>query len=229
MMEFPGSLTGPRFGEGDIVTFLFEDAELTLRLPVVVYNTESIDEVSPVRDFTNAETWRWDECMEHRQKEIVVQNWKYEDEVTHDNIAAVYLSISIIAHKDIDEHGHYLLSSRAFRQFWEEASKKSYNKSVMKEIEKPLINGVHALIDPDDGVSQPTPIAFFSLGRRFSARMSFCFDSLHYSDRKNPYSDELLHNWKLDLFDDFLSYLNIAYTPETVALIKNIDDAKGVA
>lgn len=218
-MKFPDFITGPRFADGDITTFTFEDAQLTLRLPVVVYNTHSIDEVSPVRDFNGAETSRWEEYMQHRRKELVVQNLTYEDDVTHDNIASLYISASVVAHKDIEERGHYLLSSERLESYWLDALAEEYDAVLAKAVEGPLINGLRVLVDPGDGTQFSVPVAFFSLGRRFSLQIYFDFGSLHYSDRKNPYSDELLHEWKVDLVDDFLSHINIEYTPETVALI----------
>lgn len=239
-MEFPGFITGPQFCDGDIVTFVFEDAELTLRLPVVAYDTDSIDEVGAVRDFTGAETWRWDECAGNRQKEIVLQSWKYEDDVTHDDIASVYMSVCVISHKDIDERGLYLLNSNDFESYWLQELADDYldtpetrdgwpsaiNSFFCKTIDKPVLDGIQVQVDLGAGAKYPVPTAYFSLGRRFSLRISFSFCSLHYSDRKNPYSDDLLHDWKADLFNDFLSYISIEYTPETVAMIKEIAKAR---
>jgi hypothetical protein len=67
----------------------------------------------------------------------------------------------------------------------------------------------------------PVPVAILPLGRRFYLNISFKFGSLHYRDRKNPYSDELLRNLSLELFDEFLSFIRIDYSPEFLAIIES--------
>ncbi len=43
---------------------------------------------------------------------------------------------------------------------------------------------------------------------------SFSQNTLLYDNRKNPYSEELLHQFKIDLFDEFLFYIQATYSGE---------------
>ena len=45
-------------------------------------------------------------------------------------------------------------------------------------------------------------------------------NSLHYSDRENQYSDNLIREIEFSLFDDFLNNIDLRYNSEVIALIK---------
>jgi len=97
------------------------------------------------------------------------------------------------------------------------------NSFFAKTIKGQVLDGLQAQVDLGGGEKYPVPSAYFSLGRRYSLRIAFHFGPLHYfDDRKNPYSEELLHQFKLDVFDDFLSHIRIEYTPETIVLIEQL-------
>lgn len=233
-MKFPGSLTGPQIADGDLVSFTFDDAELTLRLPVVIYGSDTIDRVCSTHDFRKAETWRWDDCVGYRIKELVVQKWTYEDTVSHDDIANCRMDINILSHRDTDDLGFYLLNSDQFYHYMLKLLTDEHrdgpaeiranwpseaNDFFLQSIAKPVVNGLIFQTDIGGGSKYPAPTAFFPLGRAMSLRIAFDFGSLHYSNRKNPYSDELLHQMKLEVFDEMLSFVQIDYTPETIKLV----------
>lgn len=238
-MKLMDSLAGPRFSDGDLVTFVFDEAELTLRIPKVPYNRDTIDKVVYQKDFRNADTSGWDHFGDegHCTITLSVQSWNYEDQQSHDDIANVFLKIEVLKHSDneseklsgLNSHSfqkHFLDQIRNYfadadvdeRPFW--PTKK--NNFFASTIKRDLIDGLQVQIDLGGGEKYPVPCAYFSLGRRYTLRIAFHFGSLHYSDRKNPYSEELLHQFKLDAFDDFLSHIRIEYTPETVALINQL-------
>lgn len=239
-MKFPGNLTGPIFAEGDLVNFTFEDAELTLRAPKVPYNRETIDRVSPLKDFRNADTSDWKHFGNegHCTYELLVQNWNYEDSASHDDVAHVLLKIIVLKHSPHEVNSSICLNSKLFREYFLACLKEDHedsppegrpywpseeNNFFAKTIKGEVLDGLQAQVDLGGGEKHPVPSAYFSLGRSYSLRIAFHFGSLHYfDDRKNPYSEEFLHQFKLDAFDDFLSHIRIEYTPETVALIEQL-------
>lgn len=239
-MRFPGQLTGPVFSDGDLVTFVFDDAQLTLRVPKIPYNRDSVDRVNRRRDFRNPDTSNWDHFGDegHCIESLVTQNWNYEDQQSHDDIANVFLKIVVLKHSDKEYESCLCLNSKSFADHFLKDIYSAYSDSTQDErpywptkqnnffakvIKRDLIDGLQVQIDLGGGEKRPVPSAYFSLGRRYSLRIAFHFGSLHYfDDRKNPYSEEFLHQFKLDAFDDFLSHIRIEYTPETIALIDEL-------
>jgi hypothetical protein len=238
-MNFPGHITGPVFAEGDLVTFVFDEAELTLRAPKVPYNRDTIDRVNQQRDFRNTDTSDWNHFGDegHCTVSLVTQNWNYEDQQSHDDIANVFLEVVALKHSDKEYESCFCLNSESFQKHFLDGIHDQFNESVQDErpywptkqnnffaktISRDLIDGLQAQIDLGGGEKYPVPSAYFSLGRRYTLRIAFHFGSLHYSDRKNPYSEELLQQFKLDAFDDFLSHIRIEYTPEIIALIEKL-------
>lgn len=239
-MKFPLNLTGPDFAEGDLVTFTFDDAELTYRVPKVPYNRNTIDRVNHQKDFRNADAADWDHFGDkgHCTTQLSVQNWNYEDAISHDDIAHVLLDIEVLKHSDNEYESCICLNSKSFAEHFLKEIYNHYSESdqderpywptrqnnfFAKAIKRDPIDGLQVQLDLGGGEKYPVPSAYFSLGRRYSLRIAFHFGSLHYyDDRPNPYSEELLQQFKLDAFDDFLSHIRIEYTPETIALIQKL-------
>src|SRR5688572_23430890 len=97
-MKFPDHLTGPQFADGDLVSFVFDEAELTLRVPKVPYNRGTIDRVNPQKDFRNADTSGWDHfgVDGHCTIYLSTQTWNYEDSLSHDDIAHALLDVEVL-------------------------------------------------------------------------------------------------------------------------------------
>lgn len=241
-MKFPDHLTGPQFADGDLVTFVFDDAELTLRVPKVPYNRGTIDRVNPQKDFRNADTSGWDHFGDdgHCTNYLSTQTWNYEDALSHDDIAHALLDVEVLKQSNREAESCFSLNSQTFirhfidgihgdfadskqdeRPYWPTHQNNFFARAMKRD----YVDGLQVQLDLVEGKKYPTPCAYFSLGRRYTLRIAFHFGSLHYSDRKNPYSEELLHQFKLDAFDDFLSHIRIEYTPETVALIKKLKES----
>lgn len=239
-MKFPDHLTGPQFAEGDLASFIFDESELTLRVPKVPYNRGTIDRVNPCKDFRNADTSGWDHFGDdgHCTTYLSTQTWNYEDSVSHDDIAHALLDVEVLRHSESEADSCFALNSDSFyrhfidgihgdfadskqdeRPYWPTQENNFFAKAIKRE----YIDGLQVQLDLVEGKKYPTPCAYFPLGRRYTLRIAFHFGSLHYfDDRKNPYSEELLHQFKLDAFDDFLSHIRIEYTPETIALIDEL-------
>ncbi|HRH75857.1 MAG TPA: hypothetical protein PK129_00795, partial [Cellvibrionaceae bacterium] len=66
----------------------------------------------------------------------------------------------------------------------------------------------------------PKMMAYITLNKDLYLMISFSLDSLHYDNRKNPYSEELLHQFKIDLFDEFLSFIQVTYSGEVLNLVE---------
>lgn len=234
-MDFPGDINGPKFSEGDIVTFTLPEAELTMRLPVVA-DYKMTDRVSNMRDLTNVDTSSWEHfgddgfCFD----DVAVQSWKYEDLITHDNVASCFLCITLEKHGNNEAESLFSLNSQTFREQqlewiaedsggdtrpgWPNEENNFFAKTLKKE----MLDGLQVEVERVSGGGETVPNinAVFSLGKHFSMRIDFSLSSLHYPDRKNPYSEEFLQDLKFKLFDDFISHIHIKYTPETIALIE---------
>lgn len=238
-MIFPANITGPQFSDGDFVTYRFDDCELTLRLPVIPHNTDKVDDVSPRRDYRGVDTSDWSPLGQQgfTFSELAVQKWKYECEKTHDNIASCYMTISVLKHTQEEAKSLFSLHSDSFRDhhlqvisadFNEYEQKKggswpsADNSFLARTISRPILDGLQVQLDLVDGSEAPALVALLSLGREFTLSIEWDFGSLHYPDRQNPYSKELLHKMKFELFDEFLSFIDIEYSPETLALIQQL-------
>lgn len=238
-MKFPNHLTGPQFSDGDLVSFLFDESELTLRIPKVPYNRDTMDRVNPQKDFRNPDTSDWDHFGDegHCTTYLSIQSWRYEDSITHDDIAYAHLKVEVLKQSDREAescfalnsatfyrhfidgiHGDFVDSKRDERPYWPTQENNFFAKAIKRE----YIDGLQVQLDLVEGKKYPTPCAYFPLGRHYTLRIALHFGSLHYEDRPNPYSEELLQQFKLDAFDDFLSHIRIEYTPETIALIQKL-------
>lgn len=238
-MIFPENITGPQFSDGDFVTYRFDDCELTLRLPVIPHNTDKVDDVSPRRDYRNVDTRDWRPLGEQGFTffRLATQKWKYECKKTHDNIASCYMKISVLKHTQEEVESLFSLNSDSFRNhhleviqadFYDYEQKRgeswpsASNNFLAKTISSPVLDGLQVELDLVDGAEAPTLSALFSLGKEYTLNIEWSFGSLHYPDRQNPYSKELLHKMKFELFDEFLSFIDIEYSPETLALIQQL-------
>lgn len=238
-MKFPDHIVGPIFEKGDLVTFSFDDAILTFRAPIVPKNTRTVDFISSETDFRNADTSDWDQFGDHGgMTRVLAQNWDYEDAITHDDIAHVFLEIDILHYKEDQAKNGFLLSGVSLRSHFMREIGKLYSEEELnvssgwpspengffaKTIEHTLIPGLQVQVDLGGGEKMAVPCAYFSLGRRYCLGISFHFGSLHYPDRVNPYSEELLRQFRDDAFNDFLSHIHIEYTADTVALIERMN------
>lgn len=234
-MIFPKNIIGPQFDNGDLVTFNFDGAELTLRLPTIPNNRHNADRISPFKDFRNANTQSWDAndqslpCIQ-----LSEQRWNFEDAKTLDNIARCSLYVSLVEVTQQDFIQNTLLESTSFKKLmlaWMDYSFAANEKGAhgdftqdrynLRLIDKPHLNWLGAQVRyvPDAAAS---PVGIMPINNRFIVMASLEIESLHYAGRTNPYSDELLKQFERDLFEDFLSHIKIEYSPETIATINSL-------
>jgi hypothetical protein len=235
-MIFPEGIRGPDISEGDLVSFKFPDSTLTMRLPKIPYNHDTTDRVSAISDWTTEDTYHWDDYMNGKQKDLVYQTWKYEDSNTHDDIAFCILQIHVQKFKGVDQYSPFTFKGAAFRdrllsdliedekefgmetrEGWPSAA----NEFFIESIQKHVLNGLKCLLDLEaKRASHPMPYALFVLGEKLCLNLTFTLCALHYSDRKNPFSDDLLHQFKMDLFDELISHIHIEYSPEVIERVE---------
>ena len=238
-MNFPEFIVGPTFSEGDILSFIFDDADITLRIPKIHHNDRTIDSVIAQKDFRNADMRDWmsfgDEGLCYLS--LVTQDWKYMDDVTHLNVAHVFFEISVLKHGKAETESFYSLNAASFQQrfireihdenpdiktdprpYWPTQENNFFFKPIPCEI----LDGFQVKMDVVEGSDNPATIGFFSLGREYTLRLNLRLMSLHYPDRKNPYSNELLRTVEEDLFEDLLSHVQVDYNAETLALIEKL-------
>jgi hypothetical protein len=233
-MIFPKNIIGPQFDKGDIVTFVFSGAELNLRLPIIPLNKHNEDSVCPIKDFRNLDTSRWSEDDQGNHcEQLVSQSWSFEDARSHDNIALAKLSISLI---QVDPHKlkdssllnfctfeRLVMNGLAYSFPADESTEQSKSRFFAEQKDRKNINWLRIMIH-FDLEKTPIPTMFIPLTQSFFIMISLEIESLHYADRTNPYSDELLKQFECDLFDDFLSHIKIEYSPETIALIDALNN-----
>ena len=240
-MIFPKNIIGPQFDNGDLVTFNFDGAELTLRLPTIPNNKHNADRVSPLKDFRNANTQHWDSndqslpCLQ-----LSEQRWCFEDGKSLDDIAQCSLYVSLVEASQRDCTQNTLLESTSFIELmlaWMDYSFAANEQEIggvadgdpalgryrLKSIAKPHLNWLAARVRyvPE---ATACPVGIVPINNRFIVMVSLEMESLHYAGRTNPYSDELLKQFEADLFEDFLSHIKIEYSPETIALIDALNN-----
>lgn len=234
-MIYPGNIIGPQFDKGDIVTFVFDGAELMLRLPIIPINKHNEDVVSPIKDFRNIDTGVWSEDDQgNRCEQLVSQCWSFEDGISLDNVALSRLAISLV---DINQKKAQVTSLLNFSYFekvvldglaysfddgqGELHSSSTENRFFAEQYERNNVNWLRVKISYDQE-RLPSPVVFIPLTSSFFVMVSLELQSLHYAGRSNPYSDELLKQFESDLFEDFISHIDLRYTPETIAIIESL-------
>lgn len=236
-MIFPHPIIGPTFSEGDIVSFSFDDAELSLRLPVIYASDNNIDRICQERDFRGVNTEDWLLLGNTRQQRLATQSWVCEDDDSHLNIAGCFLKITVYENTQDEVDSCCNLNSEAFMHHNLELCKydaRQYdpetrpgwptpeNNFFAKSLNNNILNGFQLQLDLSGGSPSPQPLVYIPINKRFTLSISLVLNSLHYSDIENPYSEELLHKVKLDLFDDLLSQIRIDYSGETLEKIKQL-------
>ncbi len=238
-MKYPGNIIGPRFESGDLVTFTFDGAELTLRLPVVPNNKHNEDTVTRIKDFRGIDTREWDTNDQERPCiQLATQRWSFEDARSLDDIAQCEVHVSLIEVTQPQCKKNVLLCTAGFEETvlawlcysfanheekyqedsnWPSLANRYLGKSILKE----HLSWFMVQLCFFEG-TMPRPTMMIPINNRFVIMMSIEIDSLHYAGRQNPYSKELLRKFEFELFDDFLSHFDLRYTPETIATIQSL-------
>lgn len=230
-MIFPNYLSGPKIENGYFVSFSFDQADFLCRLPEIPNYEQRFDIVSPTRDFTNFDVSSWDDGGDCWLFKIAYQSWKYEDEISHHDIAICGLTITLIADKPGAKLNPDALNPKAYLEHIINLFASNYGPGCAYRGDKgdyyamlvgngvPI--GVKMQAPPEmDQLITPKMIAYIPLNLDLSLMICFTLNSLHYDDRKNPYSEELLHQFKIDLFDEFLSYIQVTYSGEVLKLVE---------
>lgn len=234
-MIYPRNIIGPQFHKGDIVTFVFDGAELILRLPIVPINKDNEDVVSSIKDFRQVKTDVWGQDDQgNRCEQLVAQCWCFEDAISLDDVALSRLAISLV---DVGQKKTKVASLLNFSYFekvvldglaysfddgrGELHSSSTDNRFFAEQYKRNNVNWLRVKISYDPE-RLPSPVIFIPLTSSFFVMVSLELQSLHYAGRSNPYSDELLKKFESDLFEDFISHIDLRYTPETIAIIESL-------
>ena len=236
-MIYPGTLTGPQFSESDLVDFIFDGAELTLPVPRLPNYERPINELSVIRDFRNIDTRHWDtDSFGNPIMRLVRQKWLFEDSVTLDDIALCDFEVGIMEILNDTELPPAKLNKSAYKKMVlnamadvlayegddhaDDASwPKISNEFNYQCISRPHLDGLQIQMAAVEG-RKPSPYGFIPVDKRFVLSIYFAMGTLHYSNRKNPYSNELIRKLEFDLFDEYLQSINLRYSDETIKLIK---------
>lgn len=239
-MIFPNGIVGPRFDQGDLVTFVFDNAELIFRVPKVPTDSSSVDELSDLKNFQSVNTNNWSTndqgfpCMR-----LSRQLWNYEDGRSFDNVAQTKLYVGIVEAPEEHRRANTFLFREGFESamlawnsysFGERHSEKYLQDSSWPALQnryhgrsisqKYLDWFVVQLSMSSD--SNPVHLAMIPINNRFVLMVFIEIKSLHYSGRANPYSEEILKQFERDLFDDFLSHIKLEYSSELIATINSL-------
>ncbi len=233
-MIFPKNITGPEFRQGDLTSFLFDGAELTLRSPIIPINTQNLDEVSRIKNFQNTQTNSWDvDNLNNPCFQLLQQMWTFEDKSTLDDIAQCHLYVSVIEVDEAQRAQQNLLAHESFKNLMLDWMNFSFSKNEtpesignfnhfnMSALPRPDIDGITVQVRYSADM-HPSPMGFISINDRFVLSISLELQSLHYAGRTNPYSEETLKQFEKDLFDDFLSHIKIEYSPELIEKIQSL-------
>jgi len=239
-MIYPQDISGPQFNESDLVEFVFEGATLTLSVPAIRNNTNSVDQVTSIRDFSQVDTQDWEVDSEGAHCfNLLTQKWTFEDTKTLDDIATCWVDISIVELPEELQNSHLALSKSRLKQYFLDALSNALddikdgentsmdkadwpnkqNDYLYKCINRSELDWMQVQVSfVTDNL--PSPLAYIPINSRFVLSASFHMSSLHYSDRENKYSDKLIREIEFSLFDEFLNSINLRYQPEVISLIK---------
>jgi hypothetical protein len=239
-MIYPKGIVGPDFDKGDIVQFEFDGSTLELRLPKLPVNHGTTDEVCSIRDFNGVDASNWSRTVtDHACLQLVSQKWIFEDHNSLDDVASCDVSLNLLELSEGQALSDGVLTNQNVFEAWflstlkDDFESDKYkclddpewptpeNNFHLKRIPRPTINWLQSQISTHECM-RPSPYVCIPINSRFLLNVSFELSSLHYPDRKNPYSDELLRKMEFDLFDDFLNYIHVHYAPEAIAKIEKL-------
>lgn len=238
-MIFPGNLTGPKFEEGDLLSFSFDGAELTLPALRLQKSNYTIDDACKINNFRGINTKDWNK-NDDNQAEILLllQHWTMEDSTSLDDIAACKLYVNLIEIFESSNQGNQLLFYLEFEKImvdWHARNLSqndedyvdtpdhptSANCYLGQSVIKPNLNWFVAQL-PINPRLKPIQLVMIPINNRFVLMAHIKIESLHYAGRTNPYSDETLKQFERDLFADFLNHIRIDYSPELIAKIQTL-------
>lgn len=230
-MKFPDFLSGPGFDEGSFVSFDFDGAEFLCRLPIIPNYERRLDKISTKREFTQCDFAEWEDGGDCWLYDISRQRWRYEDEISHDDIAMCNLNLTLIADKPEANIGNARFNPEEQKNYFIQWFNQNYGANCGYRGERGDYNvafigggvpiGIKLQSPPEIAqLITPKMMAYITLNKDLYLMISFSLDSLHYDNRKNPYSEELLHQFKIDLFDEFLSFIQVTYSGEVLNLVE---------
>lgn len=232
-MTYPNHLLVPQFDKGDILTYEFDGASLTIRLPVIPFNRGMINETYPIYNLINPDTTLWNG---NPYVEFACQKWTLEDDRNMDDIASCMLQMTLIENTPQQQQEHTLLNQAqsldlllsemtehfsepkmAYDPDWPRPENQFKYKAVKRnhldwhQIQVCIVEG---------GLTGPA--VTIPINNRFKLAIYLHLTSLHGPGRANPFSDEVLRQVGFDLFDELLEHINLQYSPETIALIEKL-------
>ena len=238
-MKLPELFEGPTFSEGDIVSFSFDEAAVSLKVVPLPSNSTKLNRVSVQSDFIETDLAGWQVLGDTGffDRDLVTQSWCYYRCDNHLDLAAIFFKVSVLRHSDEEADS---LMSMNYQHFYNvllddfrelhgdfkpkilEGSPSVENNFLAQAIPHEDIDGLRVKQFLNEGAPYPSTCGYFSLGRRYTLRVNLELGSLDYADFANPFSDEFLQNVKEQLFDDFLANLSIEYTNEAKQTIRRL-------
>jgi hypothetical protein len=233
MNYLPGT-EGPLISEGDIVSFKFKRSELTLRLPRIPYERYKLDRVCQQHDWSEENPRNWEDVDTGYSRELVNQSWKYKHIANREFVASCDLDIGVFTLNDLNSDDPVTLNSDRFRQYSLDEINKNFDTDVVRlddspkpenefyleAIETPTKRGIRFLsVANDDQLHHPRIMAALVLDRTLLLRISFEVFPYNYTDSINPFNDEQIRKFKMDLFEELMAHLVIKFDPELQAEI----------
>ena len=239
-MKYPSNINGPKFNDGDLVSFIFDGAELALKALKIPRNNFGADRLCSINDFRSINTRNWDTNDQERPCiELLLQRWRFEDAQTLDNIAECEVFAGLVEVNANEREANALLSYPDFENLmlaWHHYSvgdehNEKYeldptwpalpNRYNGRAIEKEHLDWfiVELKITLQE---KPVQLAMIPINDRFVLMTFIDLQSLHYAGRSNPYSEATLKQFEKDLFDDFLSHIKIEYSSELIETIQSL-------
>lgn len=240
-MIFPDLFNGPRFEEGDLVNFTFEDCELTYRVPIVHQSYDNLDSVSQQHDFSIVDTSTWLESDGFYSLNLSKQSWIFEQQVFHQDIMnridimGSSCSVGLIKLREPDINNELALDLAQLKCFLITQLKQDFTHTRFPErpdwpsikndffIENtPAAEFTGFLVELDTSGSglHPSVNAYIPLNKSLLLTVELDINPLFTEGFPYPYSPEFLRQFKKDLFKDFLSHIKIEYSGETLKKIQ---------
>jgi hypothetical protein len=240
-MIFPDLFNGPRFENGDLVNFTFEDCELTYRVPEVPESYDNLDSISQQHDFRIIDTSSWSESGGFYSLNLSRQSWIFEQQIFHQDIMnridimGCSCSVGLVKLRELEINSELALELTQLKCFLLTQLKQDFTQTRFpNRIDWPSIEndffiektptvefmGFSVELDTSGSGLQPSVNAYIPLNKSLLLTTELDINPLITEGIQYPYTPEFLRQFKKDLFKDFLSHIKIEYSGETLKKIQ---------
>lgn len=229
----------PNIDAGNIVSMIFDGAELVFTLPETPSYHNKIDQLISRTDFTKASNPEWDMYEDGGSSiELAAQNWIIEHAINYDELASCTLELTVNRLNPTRYPPGFAISPSRLEQVLIEVLTESYvsqyedhlddpdwplpeNEFKKKIIPRPHLNWLQFQMSKMQW-GLPGPLVVIPVNTDTLLIVTLDIGTLHYTDhRANPLNDNDALKIGQELCDKFLANIHIRYSPELIQVIES--------